>query len=66
MHFFYKCRSPQLFAIINHSSSHRLFPDNLKIAKIIPLFQSGDRESLNNYRPISLHPDFSKIFDNII
>ena len=40
--------------IINLSLKHGIFPDNLKIAKVIPIFKQGSRSSCNNYRPISV------------
>lgn len=43
-----------------------IFPDNLKIAVITPLFKSGKRDMFSNYRPISLLPTFSKILEKII
>ena len=43
-----------------------IFPDLLKIAKVKPLFKRGDTCQLNNYRPISLLPTISKIFERII
>jgi hypothetical protein len=43
-----------------------VFPENLKIAKIIPVFKSGDTQFVNNYRPISILTIFSKIFEKII
>jgi len=43
-----------------------IFPDSLKIAKIIPIYKSGDSKSLTNYRPISILSVFSKIFEKII
>ena len=42
-------------------SSH----DEIKIARIIPLFKSGDKQNVSNYRPISLLPQFSKILEKI-
>ena len=43
-----------------------IFPDELKIAKVIPLFKKDDPKLLNNYRPISLLPTISKVIEKII
>ena len=37
----------------------------MKIAKVIPLFKSGSKNDLNNYRPISLLPQLSKILEKL-
>lgn len=42
------------------------FPDTLKIAKVSPLFKSGSKSDPGNYRPISVLPVMSKIFEKII
>ena len=52
--------------IINLSLQTGIFPDVLKIAKILPLYKKGDPELLTNYRPISVLPFFSKIFEKIV
>ena len=52
--------------IFNKSLSHGIFPDLLKIARIILIFKSGDSSDPKNYRPISLLPSFSKILEQII
>jgi len=41
-------------------------PDQLKVAKIIPIFKSGDVSSPDNYRPIALLSTFSKILEKIM
>lgn len=52
--------------LINLSLSQGVFPNQLKIAKVIPVFKSGDDSIMNNYRPISVLPIFSKIFEHIM
>ena len=52
--------------IINSSLQTGIFPDKLKIAKICPVFKCGERNCLANYRPISVLPSFSKIFEKVI
>ena len=39
------------------------FPDGLKIADIVPVFKKEDQNDKTNYRPISLLPLISKIFE---
>ena len=42
-----------------------IFPDSFKKSKITPLFKKGDQSLLLNYRPISLLPTISKVFERI-
>ena len=42
------------------------FPKQLKIAKVKPLFKKGIQSSFTNYRPISLLPSISKIFEHVM
>ena len=41
-------------------------PDDLKIARVTPVFKGGDDKELGNYRPISVLPCFSKILERIM
>jgi hypothetical protein len=52
--------------LLNLSLSQGIFPNELKIAKIIPLFKSGNKHICSNYRPISILPFFSKIFERVM
>jgi len=52
--------------LINCSLQTRCFPKALKISKVIPIFKSGDNSTVSNYRPISILPCFSKIFESVI
>ena len=52
--------------IINLSLKQCIYPDNLKIAKVIPIFKQGSRDSCDNYRPISVLPVLSKILEKCI
>ena len=58
------CKS--LTLIINQMLTSGIFPDAFKTAKIIPIHKKGDSALLSNYRPISLLPTISKIFERII
>ena len=51
--------------IIDLSPSSGVVPDQMKIARVIPLFKSGDLSLFTNYRPVSLLPAFSKILERI-
>ena len=49
--------------IINLSLQTELFPTELKKARVTPIFKSGDKTLIDNYRPISILPIVSKIFE---
>ena len=55
-----------LTIVINQVLNNGIFPDKLKIAKVVPIFKSGDCALTNNYRPISLLPVISKVIEKII
>jgi hypothetical protein len=55
-----------LSLLINNSFNKGTFPDQLKLAKVIPIYKSGSKSDPNNYRPISLLNFFSKVFEKVI
>ena len=57
--------SKPLSHICNKSFENRTFPDKMKIAKVVPIFKAGERNSFTNYRPVSLLPQFSKILEKL-
>ena len=55
-----------LCKIFNNSIISNTFPDNLKIADIIPGHKKDEKTKKENYRPISILPTVSKIFERIL
>ena len=52
--------------IINEAMSLGVFPKHLKCAIITPIFKGGDKLMMSNYRPISVLPFMSKIFESCL
>ena len=50
----------------NHCLILGVFPNKLKLAKVVPASKKGSTDQLNNYRPISLLTYLSKLFERII
>ena len=57
---------PILNHIFNLSLTSGIFPRAFKKAIVHPIFKSGDRDSVTNYRPISVLTVFSKIYEKIL
>ena len=55
-----------LTVMINQSLCTGIFPEKLKVAKVIPLYKKGDNHLFDNYRPISLLSTVSKIFEKTV
>ena len=57
---------PSIAALINKSIQTASFPSHLKTAKIFPIHKGGSKSDPTNYRPISILPTISKIFEKHI
>ena len=58
--------APSLTYIFNLSISTGVFVDDWKDARVTPIYKEGDRRNLGNYRPISILPIVSKVFEKEI
>lgn len=58
--------APILKKYINESLENGIFPKELKCSRIVPIYKDGDPLQTSNYRPISLLPKFSQIYESII
>ena len=58
--------SRPLTYICNKSIEMGVFPDRLKCATVMPLYKKGDVTKMDNYRPISLLPLFSKVLEKAV
>ena len=56
----------KLSECFNNALNECIFPEDLKLADVIPCFKKNDPMDPSNYRPISLLPIISKVFEKII
>ena len=53
-------------SLINASVVRGCYPNKLKLAKIVPVFNSDDEYDTNDYRLISLLSNFNRIFEKLM
>ena len=58
--------APSLTSIFLKSILTGIYPNDWKMAKVTPLFKKGIQSDPNNYRPISVIPIISKVFERIV
>ena len=58
--------APTVTFLVNLSLSTGSVPDEWKKARVVPLYKSGGRENMDNYRPISILPVLSKILEKVV
>ena len=57
---------PVLLIEVNESLKLNRFPHSMKLANITPVFKKNDRTDKSNYRPVSILPNLSKVFERCI
>ena len=57
---------PVLLTEFNKSLKLSRFPHSMKSANITPMFKKNDRTDKTNYRPVSILPNLSKVFERCI
>ena len=57
---------PPLTQLFNCSIDEGYFPTKLKYANVIPLFKKNSNTDKSNYRPISILPSISKVFERLM
>ena len=62
----YPVISNSICDIFNFSIFSGSFPDSWKIARVAPIFKGGQRDDRSNYRPISVLPVVSRLFEKLI
>ena len=55
-----------LAILFNTSFETSQFPDSRKVARVTPLFKGGEKTNKSNYRPISVLPVISRLFEKLI
>ena len=63
---FKKSLSKPISDLTTLSFSSGTFPEILKQAEVIPIFKKGNQQNCNDYRPISLLSNISKIIEKLI
>lgn len=52
--------------VMNLSITQGFVPDCMKVAKVVPLYKSGESMQISNYRPVSILPLFSKVLERLM
>ena len=58
--------SGSLSRLINCCMREGYYPECFKVARVVPIFKGGDQTDFSNYRPVSVLPILSQIFEKVI
>jgi len=56
--------SEPIFVLVNYSFTLGIFLDGLKLAKVVLIYKTGNKQIDSNYWPISILSSITKIFEN--
>lgn len=62
----YPILSDALCEVLNMCMEQGIFPQELKIARVVPVHKKDDVDEEGNYRPVSILPIISKVFEEIL
>jgi hypothetical protein len=57
---------PPLLVLFNLILKSGEYPIMWKVGRVCPIFKSGDRSLINNYRPVTILSNFSKLFESVL
>ena len=52
--------------VINFCIKDGIFPEQLKVSKVCPIYKKGDKNYPASYRPVSIVPVISKVFEYVV
>ena len=58
--------SPHLSQIFNILLTTKCYPDRFRFTKVAPVYKGGDKDNLDDYRPISILPTVVRVFEKLI
>ena len=57
---------PPMWIRVNTSIETGQFPDSWKVARVTPILKDGEKTNKSNYRPISVLPAISRLFEKLV
>ena len=58
--------SKSIAQLLNISTRNSIFPESWKTARVTPIFKEGDKGEPSSYRPISVLPVITRLFEKLI
>ena len=58
--------SGPLSRLLNYCMREGHYPENFKVARVVPVFKAEDPTQFSNYRPVSVLPVLSQVFERVL